>query len=76
LKLSFQDHRESFVVSAECVKYRQDGEHNGENQGVSIYEDMKELYAKIYCRIEEEMRRTQSEYPAIPLLPDIYLISS
>jgi hypothetical protein len=37
---------------------------------------MAELYAKIYCRIEEEMRRTQSEYPAIPLLPDIYLISS
>jgi hypothetical protein len=36
---------------------------------------MKELYAKIYCRIEEEMRRTQSEYPAIPLLPGIYLIS-
>jgi hypothetical protein len=76
LKSSFKDHQESFVASAECVKYRQDGEHNGENQGVSIYEDMKELYAKIYCRIEEEMRRTQSKYPAIPLLPDIYFIYS
>ena len=38
---------------------------------------MKEIYAKVYCRIEEEMRRTQSEHPAIlPLLPDIYFIYS
>jgi hypothetical protein len=43
---------------------------------VSIYEDEHDLFAKTYYRIEEEMRRTQSEYPAIPLLPDIYLISS
>lgn len=43
---------------------------------MSINDSENDLDAKVYSRIEEEMRRTQSKYPAIPLYLDIYLILS
>lgn len=59
-----QDRRQNIdqIISSETPEHRQDGQHYGEDQGVRSHPHPPALYgANIAPRIEDEMRRTQSE---------------